>query len=85
MREILYAEEAHVRIAKLPPSIRQRLQAVIERLAEHPELGKTLTGHLQGVGFYRTGDYRILYRWECQRNALLIMTVGHRKDIYRVR
>lgn len=85
MREILYAEEARVRITKLSPTIQQRLRVAIERLAEHPELGTSLTGHLQRVNAYRTGDYRILYRWEHQQNTLLILTVGHRKEIYRVR
>ena len=85
MREILYTKEAQARIIKLPPAIRRRVKVAIERLAEHPELGKLLAGHLGGIGSYRTGDYRILYRLEHQRSALLILTIGHRKDVYRKR
>ena len=84
MREILYAKEAQTRIAKLPATVQQRLQVAIERLAAHPELGKMLTGHLESIGSYRTGDYRILYRVE-HPSTLLILTVGHRRDVYRRR
>ena len=84
MREILYTKEAQSRIVKLPATMQQRLKVAIERLATHPELGKTLTGHLEGVGSYRTGDYRILYRME-HPSTLLILTVGHRRDVYRRR
>ncbi|MBI3324073.1 MAG: type II toxin-antitoxin system RelE/ParE family toxin [Candidatus Omnitrophica bacterium] len=82
MHEILYTKEAQQRIAACNLRLQRRLKQAIERLASHPELGKFLTGHLHGIGSYRAGDYRILYRMEHQRSALLILTVGHRKDVY---
>ena len=85
MRDILYTEEARDRIRRLPVTVQRRLKTAIERLAAHPELGKTLTGHLAGTCSYRTGDYRILYRLERQQLVLLVITVGHRKDVYRRR
>ena len=85
MPEILYTREAQTRIAKFSPTLQRRIKTAIERLAVHPELGKILTGHLRGTGSYRTGDYRILYNFDRAKGLLLILTVGHRKDIYRKR
>lgn len=31
----------------------------------------------------RVGDYRILYRFDIARNELELITLGHRRDIYR--
>ena len=83
MLEILYAEEAHERIAAYNPTLQRRLKEAVERLATHPELGKHLAGHLAGISSYRTGDYRILYRIDRPRQALIVLTIGHRKDVYR--
>ncbi len=71
---ILYTEEAARRIGKLDKAIL--------RLAEHPELGKRLTGLLSDRWSYRTGDWRILYKVKKTEVLILILTVGHRSNVY---
>jgi mRNA interferase RelE/StbE len=44
--------------------------------------GKQLTGNLSPFWRYRVGDYRILCRIEDNVLTVLVIEVGHRKDIY---
>jgi mRNA interferase RelE/StbE len=51
--------------------------------AEDPRrFGKPLTGDLKGLWRYRVGDYRIVASIEDDRFVVLIVTVGHRREVY---
>jgi mRNA interferase RelE/StbE len=45
--------------------------------------GQPLTGDLQGFWRYRVGDYRIVAAIEDDRFVVLVVTVGHRREVYR--
>ena len=45
-------------------------------------LGKPLAGDLAGIWRYRTGDYRILAKIEDEHLIVLVIHVGHRKNVY---
>ncbi len=72
-------------IKKLPPSIRQRIIRSIKSLAtnQFPPQFKTLVGKNVAQYRLRVGDYRILYDVYESDNTVLILRLGHRKDIYR--
>jgi mRNA interferase RelE/StbE len=44
--------------------------------------GKPLTGDLKGLWRYRVGNYRIVASIENDRFVVLIVTVGHRREVY---
>lgn len=44
--------------------------------------GKTLTGDFSGLWRYRVGDYRIISKIEDNVFTVLVVKVGHRKEIY---
>lgn len=46
------------------------------------KFGKALTGDLAGLWRYRVGDYRILAKIEDQKFVVLVVHVGHRKNVY---
>jgi mRNA interferase RelE/StbE len=46
-------------------------------------LGKALKAELAGLWRYRVGDYRILCQIQDRELIVLVIAVGHRKDIYR--
>ena len=46
-------------------------------------LGKPLTGKLKNIWRYRVGDYRILADIHDKTLTILVVHVGHRKDIYK--
>lgn len=71
---------------KLDPMARRRVQAAVELLADEPRpSGAQKLAGAKGEWRVRTGDYRIVY--EINDNILLVLVValGHRRDIYRRR
>ena len=46
-------------------------------------LGKALVGEMQGLWRYRVGDYRLICRIEDRAVTILVLEVGHRREIYR--
>lgn len=58
--------------------LRQRIAT-----AEDPRrFGRPLTGDLKGFWRYRVGDYRIVASIEDDRFVILVVTVGHRREVY---
>lgn len=45
--------------------------------------GKALSGSLKGLWRYRVGDYRIVVDIQDGQLIILIVNIGHRKEIYR--
>jgi mRNA interferase RelE/StbE len=45
--------------------------------------GHALTGDRKGLWRYRVGDYRIVAAIEDDRFVVLVVTVGHRREVYR--
>jgi len=47
-------------------------------------LGKALKGSDLGEFWrYRAGDYRLICKIEDERSLVLILRIGHRREIYR--
>ena len=50
---------------------------------ENPRIyGKALSANLAGLWRYRVGDYRIIAKIEDDKLIILIVTIGHRREIY---
>lgn len=47
------------------------------------EHGKELKGNLKGQWRYRVGDYRILAEVQDDKLIILVLTIGHRRDVYK--
>jgi mRNA interferase RelE/StbE len=45
--------------------------------------GKAMTGDLKGLWRYRISDFRIVAKIEDDRFIVLVLTVGHRREVYR--
>jgi mRNA interferase RelE/StbE len=61
------------------------LRYLRERIAtdEDPRrFGRALTRDLKGLWRYRVGDYRIVASIEDDRFVVLVVTVGHRREVY---
>lgn len=80
---IKYTEEAKRRIEKLDPSIRLIIRKAIESLLSNPYKGKPLSYELAGLYSLRTSDYRIIYRIKEKQLIIIVISVGHRKEIYK--
>jgi mRNA interferase RelE/StbE len=84
--EVSLAPAAARQMRKFDPQVRRRVQAVIELLATDPR-PPSATRLVGGAGEWRvrTGDYRIVYEIEDERLLVLVLSVGHRREIYQRR
>jgi mRNA interferase RelE/StbE len=77
------AKERFDRLIHDDRTLGEQLAKAIDRLAANPALGEFLKGEWKGYRKYRTGDYRIVYRIEHSRLIVYIITLGHRKRVYK--
>lgn len=55
-------------------------------LLDNPKrVGAPLRGDLEGIWSARRGTYRVLYRVDEDNREVIVLRVGHRRDIYRSR
>ncbi len=83
MYNVFYTREAKESISRLSLKKKRQIKDAVERIAHNPAIGKYLTGDLKGILSYRSGDCRIIYRIYNKEIMVIILTVGHRKDVYR--
>jgi mRNA interferase RelE/StbE len=69
------------------PEAKRIVQFLQERLAgagDARRLGKALIGRrYEQLWRYRVGDYRIICELQDDRLVVLVIEIGHRRDIYR--
>ncbi|HUB24183.1 MAG TPA: type II toxin-antitoxin system RelE/ParE family toxin [Tepidisphaeraceae bacterium] len=80
--QVALSAEAAEDYGKLPRSIQPRIDNIIRRLAQWPEVSgvKPLVGRLAGNFRIRTGDYRIVFR--VAGDKVIVWKLGDRKDVY---
>ena len=73
-------------LRNLDPTARRRVQAAVELLADEPRPSgaKKLVGG-DGEWRVRTGDFRIIYEIHDEVLLVLVIAVGHRREVYRRR
>ncbi len=81
-----YTRQAVKSLKKLDRPIRALLFGWIEKNlvgCEDPRIhGKGLTANRSGEWRYRVGDYRILAEIQDDRVLILVLEIGHRREIY---
>lgn len=84
--QVEWDDRARRELRRLDGSIqRQILRYLRERIATNNSprrFGKVLTGDRVGLWRYRVGDYRLVCRIEDDRLVVLVLAVGHRREIY---
>ena len=80
--EVRFTETALNQLRKLEKEIQIRIIAILERVKISPE---RYLRKLKGRPEYRlrVGDYRILILVDREKLILLVVDVGHRKNIYK--
>jgi len=70
-------------LARLPAPEQKRLSRKIDQLAQDPSPPGTRRLHGKREYFrLRSGDYRIIYAVEDDGHRVLVVKVGHRREIY---
>lgn len=80
------APQAERDLRALEPQTRRRIFAKLEQLKADPYPPGVET--LQGTGRerferVRVGDYRIVYQVQRARLVVLVVRIGHRREVYR--
>jgi len=75
---------ARRQLRKLPKAAAERVFSLVDSLAENPrpEGCRKLAGH-DARFRVRSGDYRAIYEVRDRVLVVLVVTVGHRRDVYR--
>ncbi|HEY8653639.1 MAG TPA: type II toxin-antitoxin system RelE/ParE family toxin [Dermatophilaceae bacterium] len=80
--EVLPAAERDLR--KVHPQMRARIRGAVLKLAADPRPpGARALKNRPGYLRVRVGDYRIIYTIEDDVLRVLVVRVGHRRDVYR--
>ena len=82
MYKIIFIKKAAEFLRKLDKPIQERISKKIDELEENPELGKPLTANLAGLWDLRIGGYRAIYQIIHNDLIILVLKIGHRKNIY---
>jgi mRNA interferase RelE/StbE len=84
---VSYIVEFRPRAAKqlnaLPKGVRKTIAQVIDALAENPRPPKAV--QLKGTDYMRVRvrDYRVIYEVRDDVLLILVVRVGHRRDVYQ--
>ena len=82
-----YTPKAEKQISKLDMPVQKRIYGWINKNLENCEdpttFGKRLTQNLKGYWSYRIGDYRIIADIQDDKVLIIIVEVGHRREIYK--
>ena len=62
---------------------RLRIVAAIDQLAANPVAGSVLKGEFSGLRRIRIGGYRVVYEVQNQQLTVLVIRIGHRREVYR--
>jgi mRNA interferase RelE/StbE len=77
---------AQTQLDKLDKTVARRISKFlyqrVGKLNDPRQIGERLQGTLSEFWRYRVGDYRIICSLEGNRLVVLVLRIGHRKEIY---
>jgi mRNA interferase RelE/StbE len=79
---LVYTRRALRDIKSLDPQVRQRVGQSLKRFESDPlKFAQKLTDPRIGSYRFRIGEYRVVF--DLEREEIVVLRVGHRRDIYR--
>ena len=80
------SREAEKSLAKLGAEAARRIAKGLREVAalDSPrQRGKAMSGNYAGYWRYRFGEHRVIARIDDGRIVILVIAVGHRREVYR--
>jgi mRNA interferase RelE/StbE len=85
--QIEWSQSARKTFLNLDSMVRRRIASYLQHrvavLDDPRALGRALKGERRGLWRYRVGDYRVLCLIEDAQLRILVLHLGHRKEVYR--
>lgn len=82
---VAFSDKAEKQFLKLDNTIQKQIKKFIlklEKLEDPRAEGKMLVGNLRDFWRYRVGDYRLICRIHDDALEILVVEIGHRREIY---
>ena len=84
--KLFFLKEAVEEFKRLDKTVQRIIREKLEPLAKNPEILKNnikpLKGEYKGLYRLRVGNYRIIYKIDNENLIIILIRIGHRKDIY---
>lgn len=81
---IRFTPHAQRDFCTLDRTVQQRLRQHIDRLVESPFPPGAKKLHAEEPYYrIRVGDYRVIYQVEANQLVIIVVKIGHRKEVYR--
>ena len=84
---VLFTQKAKKQLSKLDRNTAKLIASWLKKNLEgcvNPRIhGKALVANKAGQWRYRVGDYRILAEIRDEEVIILVLQIGHRRDIYK--
>jgi mRNA interferase RelE/StbE len=85
--KVEFERDAQRELDKLDKAVSSRilkfLYQRVAKLDDPRQIGERLSGTLSDFWRYRVGDYRIVCSFEHDRLIVLVLRLGHRREIYK--
>ena len=80
--QLVYTRRAVKDIRRLDKNVKQRLKNALEKYQENPLFyAQRLVNPEFGTYRFRAGDYRVIF--DIEDDQIIVLRVGHRREIYR--
>ncbi len=81
--EILVLPKAQRQIKELPSAVQKRISAAVRALKDNPRPpGVRKLADVEDLYRLRVGEYRVIYGVGDKVLVVVLVTVGHRRDVY---
>ncbi len=85
--KIIYSKDFQKVFKKLDSSVQKLVASYIKHNLENTDNprkhGKALVGDKEGLWRYRIANYRLIVEIQDNKLIIIILTFGHRKDVYK--
>lgn len=83
--DICFTRSSKKQFESLPSKVREEITKILEKeIAHNPLLGKPLQGALNGLRSQRIGNLRIIYQIINRKLVIMVLSLEHRKQVYRI-
>jgi mRNA interferase RelE/StbE len=81
MYDVVFSATARSKLKKQDTPIRKRIISTLERIRTRPE---RFVRRIVGCPYYRlrAGDHRVILDIKKDKLIILVITIGHRKNVY---
>lgn len=81
-----YSPEAETQFLNLQKKAQKQIKKYLDevsKMADPRARGKALKGNFSTLWRYRTGDWRIICDIQDSKILIMVLKIGHRKEVYK--